>query len=645
MSKQRNQRPTPAAAPAKKKPVAKQSAPVVTKRPSLPGGWIIGLAAAAFGFLLYINTFGHTYCLDDFSAIKENWVVKGGLKNLGTIFSTEYRYGAWSSPGSLYRPLTLAMFSLEYQIAPDQPYLSHVMNVLFYALTGWALWVTWRKILVAYPPAMVAMGVLLFMAHPVHTEVVANIKSRDEILSLLCCTLALNMLWRYLEEKKTSQIVIAMTLFALGLFSKESSFLFLFIFPITIAFFSPASFSENLRASAPMAIPAALFLLVRHQVLASQPYNEIYSILDNFIIGATNPAERLASAFSSCWRYLQVLLWPIPLVCDQGYPQLKPVNFSDWRAVLGVLAFFGMGIWALLNLKRKHFLAFSILFFLFPFALFSNVLFLIGTSYGERLLYVPSLGFAFATAWAICKICQVNDLSNVWKPNGNTMPWTVAGLIIVAYGGLTITRNPAWFDSASLYAADLPNSPNCAKLNYHNALEVTKGGIDEKRGVVTDSAQVWKGVEAYTKTISLYPEYHDAYGSRGLAYFRLQKYDLAFEDYQKALKYRPNDAKVLSNLGFIYFMRNQLDKSEEVYRKSIQYDPRFVDARRNLGAVLAMKKDFPAAIEQWKVALQYEPRNATLLYYIGSGYRDMGKADEAAPWLEQAYAIEPSLRK
>ena len=647
MSKPRQQRSsTPVSDPVKKKTVViKQPSPATASRPAFPGGWVIGLVAAALGFLLYANTFGHGYCLDDFSAIKENWVVKGGLKNLGILFSTEYRYGAWASPGSLYRPFPLAMFAFEWQLSPDNPSLSHFVNAVVYALTGWALWATWRRILVAYPPAMTAMGVLIFMAHPVHTEVVANIKSRDEILALLFSTLALHFIWRYLDEKKIQQLLAAMLWFGLALFSKESSFLFLFIFPVTIAFFSRVSFAENLRVSVFMAIPAGLFLLVRHQVLAAQPYSEVYSILDNFIIGAANPAERFASAFSSCWRYLQVLLLPHPLVCDMGYPQLKPVGFSDWRALAGVLAFFGMGIWALLNLRRQHFLAFAIIFFLFPFALFSNVLFLIGTSYGERLLYVPSLGFAFALAWAICKLFKVSDLSNIWKPNGSSTPWIVAGLLIVIYSVLTIMRNPAWNDSASLYAADLPNSPNCAKLNYHNALEVTKGGIDEKSGNVTDSVQVGKGIAAYTKTINLYPEYHDAYGSRGLAYFRLKKYDLAFADYQKALQYRPNDAKVLSNLGYIYFMRNQLDKSEEVYRKSIQFDPRFVDARRNLGAVLAMKKQFPEAIEQWKVALQYEPRNATLLYYIGSGYRDMGRPAEAAPWLEQAYAIEPSLRK
>jgi hypothetical protein len=90
---------------------------------------LVGLIAAVLGFLLYVNTFGHYYTLDDFSSIKDNWVVKGGLKNIGIIFSTEYRYGTWNSPGSLYRPIPLLMFALEWQLSPDKPFIAHLMNV------------------------------------------------------------------------------------------------------------------------------------------------------------------------------------------------------------------------------------------------------------------------------------------------------------------------------------------------------------------------------------------------------------------------------------------------------------------------------------------------------------------------------------
>lgn len=628
----------------KKKPQTEK--PQTFAAPSLPGAWVVGLLAAAFGFLLYANTMGHTYTLDDFSSIKENWVVKGGLKNLGIIFSTEYRYGAWSSPGSLYRPIPLVMFAIEWQLSPDKPFLNHFLNIALYALTGWALWITWRRILADHPPVLAALTVLFFISLPVHSEVVANIKSRDEIMALLFSTYSLYAVWRYFEKNETKWLVWAVLLYGLAMFCKESAITFLALFPLTIWFFSNQPVSTNVRVSGLMLIPALIYLFIRHKVLAAQAYPEVYSVLDNFIVGAKNPAERFASAFLMCWEYLKVLIFPYSLVSDRGYPQLKPVGFGDVQALLGFFAYVGMFIWAILNLGKKHFLSFAILFYLITFSLFSNVLMMIGTSYGERLMYVPSFGFALALAYLICKLFKINDLKEIWNPNGkNGYVWGFAGAILVMFGLRTLVRNPAWYDSASLYAADIVQSPNSAKLNYHMGLEQVKTGMVEKTGQVTDSTWVLKGIATYSKAIELYPKYHDAYGSRGLAYFRLNKFDQAFDDYQKSLEYRPNDAKVLSNLGYIYFMRQQFDKAEEVYRKSIQYDGRFVDARRNLGAILAMKKQFPPAIEQWQEGLKYEPNNATLLFYIGSAYRDMGQPDKAQSWLDRAYAIEPSLRK
>ncbi len=627
-------------------PVQKKSAPSVTPRPrsagagnymsTIPGAWQVGLLAAILGLVLYYLTSGYDYCLDDFSSIKDNWVVKGGLKNLDLIFSKEYRYGSWNSPGSLYRPLALTIFAIEWQISPDNPAIGHWLNILMYAGTGALLWVTWRRILASYPPVLTALAVLIFMAHPVHTEVVANIKSLDEIMSLMFCTVSLYSIWRYMERDNGAWLALAVLSYGLAQFSKESAITFLAIIPLTIWFFSDQTAKKSIRVTALMLIPAVLFLVARYKVISSQPGEEIFSVLDNFIVGAANPAEKLASAFMMCGRYFWTLVWPHPLIHDMGYPQMKAVTFADWRALLGFLLYAGMFVWALMNLAKKHFLSFAILFYLITFSLFSNVIITIGTSYGERLLYTPSLGFSFMLAYFIVKIFKIDDAGQIWNPNGKgVLVWGTTAVLLVIYSLLTFLRNPAWKDSGTLYAADIVTSPNGAKLNYHMGLEEAKKGIDEKASTVTDSIQVFKGIERYTKAIQLYPQYHDAYGSRGLAYFRLKKYDQAFNDYQKSLEYRPGDAKVLSNMGYIYFLRNQLDKAEEVYRQSIKSDPRFVDARRNLGAVMAMKKNFPAAIEQWEEALKYDPENVTLLNYIALGYRDMGQPEKGKPYLDK----------
>lgn len=645
MSKRKLTKPVPKSAPQRRAP-ASASPAAETLNLNLGPDWV-GWLAAALGFVLYINTFGHVYCLDDYSVIKENWVTKGGLKNLDLMFSKEYRFGAWNSPGSLYRPLSLVIFSLQWQLSPDNPAVGHIMNAVVYGLSGWVLWITWRRILAGYPPILPALTVLFFMAHPVHTEVVANIKSLDEILALLFSTLSLYCIWRYFEHKRNSWLIWGVVSYALGLFSKESSITYLAVFPLTIWFFTQKKLDEILRISAWFLLPAVIFLIIRHQVLSAQAYPEVYSALDNFIVGAKSTSSRLASAFMMCGLYLKTMFFPHPLVSDLGYPQMKPVTFADWRALAGFLLYAGMFFWALFNIGKKHVLAFAILFYLVSFSLFSNVLMLIGTSYGERVLYTPSFGFALALAWLLVRLFGIRREENVplaqqvTNPGGKaTLVWGLAGVILLAYSVKTVLRNPAWYTSFTLYKADLPHSPNCAKLNYHIGIETTKEGVNEESGQVTDPVWVQKGIDAFSRAIELFPEYHDAYGSRGLAYFRLQKYDEAYVDYQRALKHRPNDDKVLSNLGFIYFIRQQLDSAEVVYRKSVALNPRFIDARRNLGAVLAMKKQFPAAIEQWQQALVFEPENPTLLQYIGSAYKDMGQPEKAQPWLDRAAAAQ-----
>src|SRR4051812_11827674 len=85
----------------------------------------LGLIAAAVGFFLYIGTVNYTYVLDDYSTIKENFVVQKGISGIPTILKTSYRYGYWASNDELYRPLSLIMFAVEWQFFPDTPAAGH----------------------------------------------------------------------------------------------------------------------------------------------------------------------------------------------------------------------------------------------------------------------------------------------------------------------------------------------------------------------------------------------------------------------------------------------------------------------------------------------------------------------------------------
>ncbi len=618
----------------------KPDKPTITAvKTTKPQGYAwLGLLAAALGVVLYLNTLGHQYVLDDWGAIKENIFTKKGIAGWPEIWTSEYRAGSWNSPGTLYRPFVLSMFAVEWQLWPDNPMPGHLINILLYGLTGWVLFATWRRILHEHSPLLAGLIALFFIAHPIHTEVVANIKSRDEIVSLLGCSGMLWFVWNYLDNKGTLSLIWALLCYAVALFSKESSVTWLAVLPLTIWFFRDEKLSRNLKTSALFIAPFVLFLAARHHALSKQNGKEVFSVLDNFMVAAPQYSmKQLAGAFTMAWQYLVTLFFPLRLVSDRGYPQFDLNHLPAGQSLLGLIILVASGIWALLRLRQKSVPAFAVLYFLTTFSIFSNVFIRIGTSYGERLMYGPSLGIAFGLAWLLYWLWQRGTISQ-------SMLWAIAGVIVALYGIRTFTRNPNWHTSFALYKSDYPKSPRCAKLNYHLGIEQAKEALDSTESHVVRPEWLDTCIASYNRALALYPDYHDCYSSRGLAYFRQKKYDEAFNDYQKALKYRPDDAKVLSNTGFIYFLRNDLNTAEEVYKKAIALDPRFVDARRNLGAVYAITKRFPQAIEQFEEGLKYEPRSAILWFYIGSAYRDMGQLDKAQPYLQKANELDPTLK-
>ena len=606
---------------------------------------IIGLAFFAFGFLLYSNTLNHDYTLDDFSVIKENYVTQQGIKGIPTAWKEHYRYGYWNSTASLYRPLTLTTFNLDWAIAPDSPAFSHFVNVLLYGLTGMILFMALVKVLRSYNPWIPILITALFIAHPLHVECVANIKGRDEILGFMFLFSTVYSFWRYMDHKKMTWLLGAILSFSCALFSKESSITFVAILPLMVYVFRKENLSSYAGVLALFLLPVLIFLGLRYSVVGVMGVGDP-DVLDNALMAAPNKASYVASAISILGLYLVKLFFPVQLVHEMGYSEFVPQGFSDWKFLLSFLIYLALGIYSLLQISKKNLAAFGILFFLLSISILSNVFIVIGVHYAERLLYYPLLGFCMAFVYGLFRLFKVpiqseGKLSIQFAKS--KIPVLIAGLFVLGFSVQTIWRNPVWKNSFSLYQADISKSPKSAKLNYHYGLELVKRGIDNK--TQQDKKYLAEAKQQFEKSLSLYPKYADAHAQLGLAYYRTKQKDLAMASYEKSLQFNKNNAKVYSNMGIIYFEAQQLKKAEEVYRKSIKIDPRFVDARRNLGSVLAMQGQFPEAIEHFKQAILYEPNDATLHFYLGQATRDGGDPKGSEQHFNRAYTLNPALKK
>ncbi len=608
--------------------------------------WAIGFGLLAF--LLYANTLGSGYVLDDYSVIKDNYVTKQGFEGIATHWKEHYRFGFWNSQASLYRPLTLTFFATIWGISPDNTFLYHLVNVLFFAFTAGLLFMLLRRLLPQTTVLFAIAVTALFVVHPIHVEIVANIKSLDEILALFFGLKAIYMLLNYVDSRRIFWLISSALVYLLALFSKESAITFVAIFPLILYFFSKESLAKIAQMCAIYLLPAGLFLFIRYQIVGAFGVGDNISFLDNAIMGAKTTLEHWGMVFFFLGKYLFNLILPYQLSSDFGFNQIPVLSMIHWKPLVALLLYVAMGVFALWKIKDKNIAAFGILFFLITFAPVSNFIIMIGTSYGDRIVYIPSLGFIIFIVYLIFKAFKVdfsyskNSLGSQFQ--ANILPCALIGLFVVAYSAKTISRNSDWKSSFSLYDADVKVSPNSAKLRYHYSLELSQKGLD-----ATDEnvKRKWfdRAKEQLEQAVSIYPQYHDSYAQLGLYYYRIKDNNKALQMYEEAIKHKPNSPKAYSNMGIIYFGRNDIANAQRVYEKAVQLDPRFVDARRNLGSVYARKGEFVKAVEQFSEAIKYAPDDVTINFYLGSALRDSGNLAGGQPYLDKACRLDSNFCK
>ncbi|MBL0053198.1 MAG: hypothetical protein IPP29_17685 [Bacteroidetes bacterium] len=184
--------------------------------------WNVGARiCAAFAFVIYANTLNHSWALDDFPTIYDNRITMQEINSIPTLMSTAYWYGLDGKNDWLYRPLSMVMFAIEWEIAPNTPALGHWVNVLFYSLTAFMLFKFLAELFKGKNILFPLSIALIYIAHPIHTEVVANIKSRDEIMSFLFMMLTMYNVLLYAVWKNAKTYSCFCVLYSCFVFERK----------------------------------------------------------------------------------------------------------------------------------------------------------------------------------------------------------------------------------------------------------------------------------------------------------------------------------------------------------------------------------------------------------------------------------------
>ncbi|MFI5164361.1 MAG: glycosyltransferase family 39 protein [Bacteroidia bacterium] len=386
------------------------------------------IALFVFATALYINTLNHNFAFDDSVAITGNKYTKQGFNGIKTLATKDLFYGIYGNAldleGGRWRPLTLVMFAIEYQFFGDNAHPYHFINILLYGITAIVLFLTLKEF---FPRnhLLAFLATLLFIAHPIHTEVVANIKSRDEIVSFLFLCLMLFHLFRFVRTENKKFILYSVLCYFTALLSKENGITFIAIVPLMLFCFAKKNIRQSLMLTIPFFITAGVYLAIRTSLVGMIGDRQSNDITDNPFLHLNFPALPTAIPFlekfaSVCWillKYLLLLIFPHPLTSDYGFNQIPVISFSDPKAIASVLIYGGLIFYAVKNLmseinfrkqseqrttnnlpdrqagaqQTKLIFSFCILFFLMTISIVSNLFFLIGTAMGERFDYISSL--------------------------------------------------------------------------------------------------------------------------------------------------------------------------------------------------------------------------------------------------------------
>ncbi len=427
---------------------------------------VIVSATALLGFLTYANTFAGDWVWDDVSSV----LLHQNVHDPGQFFQLfqEDQHAFGRGQGNFYRPLVSVSFMVDFWLSysptldgseakgyPDvKPFAFHLSNLLWHLAA--AILLFFLLVRLQAPRMIQAVTPLLYVLHPMHTEAVAYISGRADMMSatfilaaLLCATIPVGARW------KTPGLVASGVFFVLGLCSKESTMIYPVLLALVIALAPREDGSAPTRAdwkarSLPLAVAVALLV----------GYGALRATVLKFAEGGGSTGaglgQRLVETCQAFAFYIKTLFIPSGLHMEQTL-----VGVPVWTAALGLLALaLVLGLIVLSYRKAQYRIALGLAWFLAAWLPISGI-FPLNAPMAEHWMYVPMAGFW----WAILELLLL--LSKTVKLR--LLVPALATLLAVVFLHSTIVRNQDWQSNEAIFRATLAENPDTIRVHTNLA--------------------------------------------------------------------------------------------------------------------------------------------------------------------------------
>lgn len=523
----------------------------------------------AIAFLIFGSTITHPFLFDDIHL--ETNRQSYHLGNISDFFVSPYHF----IKSGVYRPLPMLSYAVNQLLFGSSVVSFRIFQVILYGLNGAILFLLLRRIRFSFLES--ALAGLIFLFHPINSELANVVVFRHDILVITFGLLAI--LFRL-----KGKILGAYILFFLSLLSKETGLMIMLIMLYYLLFIADdgklnvKSFFQRLVAIKKDILYSFatifVYMLFRFQALQDLVFYDPTTIVQNQLRHVSF-LPGILTALKVIGLYATKIFYPKTLSIDYSYRQIATsYGLFEPLTALGLLTL-AICVFVLLpQVKLNYKYKIAALFFLFPLLIVSNLFLKIGAIAAERWLYMPSAAFAILISVLFSKLIYYST-----NTNRKTVLLSFVPLIFLLgiYYCRDWVRNADWKDGLSLYKSTAAASPNSVLArNNLGAMYLLKKDYPKARAELEEATKIYpdypelifnwgvyfqetgdikRGEEYFLKTLTIAPEYLDAY-SRLIEIYVLRK------DYDRAVFWALRKFEITKDridadvLNFLMFKKN-----------------------------------------------------------------------------------------
>lgn len=527
-------------------------------------------------FVIYGNSLKNKYSLDDHIVNSNNKLTQLGIKGIPEIFKN-YSFSE-KNFNYAYRPIVIVSFAIEYQFFGTSPQISHLISILLYALFCILLF---RFLQMLFPDISIwikLFTIILFIVHPIHTELVDNIKSRDELLVAVFGISLMIQFLKYIVDKKAYRVIIIALFLCLGYYSKQS----IVMYAAAIPFLYFLKGNKEKKWFYIIGISACILILfigikiLKNKLLIDVQPARSFLFFENPLVGQSF-IEKIPAGITIGLHYLKMLFWPQNLSYYYGYNQIPIATWGSILVYLSLILHSFLIYYMIKIIHTNSLLSFAIFCYLVNILAVSNIFALFPGIVGERFIFFGSIGFVIAISYFLFKFFEkINwfKFSATGFLNGKII--FVLMILVLFSSAKVIDRNNCWYDNFSLVSSDAKYVLKSAKVHDMYAYHLLAKIKAEKNPQKRDNF-IKEGIKQCELAIFIYPEFTTSWNNLGTLYFAERNFKKAEICFKKLLAIQPADANPMYNLGNVYQMQLKHDLARLYYEKALSQNPDLFD--------------------------------------------------------------------